>query len=32
MGIAFIVANLFGLFATLIERASEFEQEINLTI
>jgi len=32
MGIAFIVANLFGLFTTLIERASEFEQEINLTI
>ena len=32
MGIAFVIANVFGLFATLIERASEFEQEINLTI
>jgi len=32
MGIAFVIANIFGLFATLIERASEFEQEINLTI
>ncbi len=32
MGLAFLVGNLFGLFATLIEKASEFEQEINLTI
>ena len=32
MGLAFLASNLFGLFATLIEKASEFEQEVNLTI
>jgi hypothetical protein len=32
IGLAFLVANLFGLFATLIEKASEFEEEVNLTI
>lgn len=32
MGLAFLAGNLFGLFAALIGRASEFEEEINLTI
>ena len=32
IGLAFLVGNLFSLFATLIDKASEFEQEINLTI
>ena len=32
MGVAFLVANLFSLFATLLEKATEFEQEINLTV
>ncbi|QRN84246.1 DUF2975 domain-containing protein [Chloroflexota bacterium] len=32
MGIAFLVSNIFGLLASLIEKASEFEEEVNLTI
>ena len=32
IGLAFLVGNLFSLFATLIDKASEFEQEVNLTI
>ena len=32
IGLAFLAANVFGLFATLIEKASQFEQEVNLTI
>jgi hypothetical protein len=32
MGLAILAGTLFGLFATLIEKASEFEQEVNLTI
>ncbi|MBG0788311.1 MAG: hypothetical protein H0S79_24745, partial [Anaerolineaceae bacterium] len=32
MGIAFLVSNIFGLLASLIDKASEFEEEVNLTI
>lgn len=32
IGIVFLVGNIFGLVAALIEKASEFEQEVSLTI
>ena len=32
IGIVFIVGNIFGLLAKLIEKASDFEQEVSLTI